>query len=138
MSLGAGASESTWRASPNDVEEWEFTMSTPDRLLHTMLRVGDLQRSLDFYTDVLGMTLLRRDDFAEGRFTLAFVGYGNEREHSVIELTHNWDTDRYRHGNAFGHLAVESKTSMRPYRKPPRAAPMLYVRQDHSLESRLN
>ncbi len=77
------------------------------KFLHTMLRVGDLQRSLDFYTDVLGMTLLRREDFEEGRFTLAFVGYGDERKHSVIELTHNWDTDRYQHGNAFGHLAVE-------------------------------
>jgi lactoylglutathione lyase len=63
------------------------------RLLHTMLRVGDLERSLRFYTEVLGMRLLRRRDYPEGRFTLAFVGYGEERDHTVIELTHNWDTD---------------------------------------------
>lgn len=76
------------------------------RLLHTMLRVGDLERSLGFYTDVLGMTLLRRKDYPEGRFTLAFVGYGPEETHTVIELTHNWDTDRYELGTAFGHLAI--------------------------------
>ena len=77
-----------------------------DRLLHTMLRVGDLQRSLDFYTRVLGMRLLRREEYEDGRFTLAFVGYGDERHHSVIELTHNWDTDQYQLGNAYGHIAV--------------------------------
>ena len=77
------------------------------RLLHTMLRVGDLDRSLAFYTDVLGMRLLRRNDYPEGRFTLAFVGYDSEDRASVIELTHNWDTAQYDLGTAFGHLAVE-------------------------------
>jgi lactoylglutathione lyase len=76
------------------------------RLLHTMLRVGDLQRSLDFYTGVLGMKLLRKKDYPEGKFTLAFVGYGDEADTAVIELTHNWDTKSYDVGNAFGHLAV--------------------------------
>lgn len=77
------------------------------RLLHTMLRVGDLDRSITFYTDVLGMRLLRRNDYPEGRFTLAFVGYDSEDRASVIELTHNWDTAQYDLGTAFGHLAVE-------------------------------
>ena len=77
------------------------------RLLHTMLRVGDLDRSLAFYTDVLGMRLLRKNDFPEGKFTLAFVGYEDEKEGAVIELTHNWDTPSYELGNGFGHLAVE-------------------------------
>lgn len=77
------------------------------RLLHTMLRVGDLEASLAFYTEVLGMTLLRRKDYPEGRFTLAFVGYGNEAEQAVIELTHNWDTARYELGNGYGHIALE-------------------------------
>ena len=77
------------------------------RLLHTMIRVGNLERSLAFYTEVLGMTLLRKHDYPDGRFTLAFVGYGDEAGNSVIELTHNWDTDSYELGNAFGHLAVE-------------------------------
>jgi len=76
------------------------------RMLHTMLRVGDLGRSLDFYCKVLGMRLLRKHDFPEGRFTLAFVGYGDESDHTVIELTHNWDTDRYDLGNAYGHIAL--------------------------------
>lgn len=76
------------------------------RLLHTMLRVGDLEKSITFYTDILGMQLLRRKDYPDGRFTLAFVGYGNEKEHSVIELTHNWDTKEYEIGNGFGHLAI--------------------------------
>ena len=77
------------------------------RLLHTMLRVGDLQRSIDFYTHVLGMKLLRRKDYPDGRFTLAFVGYGDESENTVIELTYNWDTDRYDLGSGFGHIAIE-------------------------------
>lgn len=76
------------------------------RLLHTMIRVVDLERAIAFYTEVMGMQLLRRKDYPEGRFTLAFVGYGPEAETAVIELTHNWDTDRYELGNAFGHLAV--------------------------------
>ena len=75
-------------------------------MLHTMIRVGDLERSLRFYCDVLGMKLLRRKDYESGRFTLAFVGYGDEASNTVVELTHNWDTDRYDIGNAFGHLAL--------------------------------
>lgn len=77
------------------------------RLLHTMLRVGDLDRSLLFYTDVLGMRLLRRKDYPEGKFTLAFVGYQDESEGAVIELTHNWDTHKYDLGNGYGHIALE-------------------------------
>ncbi|WP_431688631.1 lactoylglutathione lyase [Hahella sp. NBU794] len=77
------------------------------RLLHTMIRVGDLDRSIGFYTEVLGMRLLRRKDYPEGRFTLAFVGYGDESENTVIELTHNWDTAAYELGSGFGHLAIE-------------------------------
>ncbi len=77
------------------------------RLLHTMLRVVDLEKSLAFYTQVLGMQLLRRKDYPEGRFTLAFVGYGAEHEGAVIELTHNWDTTSYELGNAYGHIALE-------------------------------
>jgi len=76
------------------------------RLLHTMIRVGDLDRSIDFYTNVLGMKLLRRKDYPDGKFTLAFVGYGDESEHAVIELTHNWDTKQYDLGNGFGHIAL--------------------------------
>ncbi len=77
------------------------------RILHTMLRVGDLDRAIDFYTKVLGMVLLRRQDYPEGRFTLAFVGYGAESEHSVIELTYNWDTSAYDLGTGYGHIALE-------------------------------
>ncbi|BEV13905.1 lactoylglutathione lyase [Herbaspirillum sp. DW155] len=77
------------------------------RMLHTMLRVGNLDRSIDFYTQVLGMTLLRRNDYPEGKFTLAFVGYGDERDHTVLELTHNWDTGSYDLGNGYGHIAIE-------------------------------
>ena len=76
------------------------------RLLHTMIRVGDLDRSIRFYTDVLGMKVLRRREYPDGRFTLAFVGYGDEADQTVIELTHNWDTRSYDIGNGFGHLAV--------------------------------
>lgn len=76
------------------------------RLLHTMLRVGDLERSLAFYTDVLGMRLLRRKDYPGGRFTLAFVGYGDERDATVLELTHNWDTSSYELGEGYGHIAI--------------------------------
>ncbi|MEJ2590827.1 MAG: lactoylglutathione lyase [Candidatus Thiodiazotropha sp.] len=77
------------------------------RMLHTMIRVGDLQRSIDFYTRVLGMKLLRQNDYPDGQFTLAFVGYGDEADNTVIELTYNWDTDRYDMGSGFGHLAIE-------------------------------
>jgi lactoylglutathione lyase len=76
------------------------------RILHTMLRVGDLEKSLAFYTEVLGMRLLRRHDYPEGRFTLAFVGYGDEQSSAVIELTYNWGTDSYELGTAFGHIAI--------------------------------
>ena len=76
------------------------------RLLHTMLRVGNLDRSLAFYTEVLGMKLLRRKEYPEGRFTLAFVGYGEESTHTVLELTHNWDTTSYELGTGFGHIAI--------------------------------
>lgn len=77
------------------------------RILHTMLRVGNLERSINFYRDVLGMQLLRQKDYPEGRFTLAFIGYGAESEHTVLELTHNWDTEHYDLGNALGHIAIE-------------------------------
>lgn len=76
------------------------------RMLHTMLRVGDLERSLRFYTDVLGMRLLRRNDYPDGKFTLAFVGYGEEAATTVLELTHNWGVDKYELGSGFGHIAV--------------------------------
>ena len=76
------------------------------RMLHTMLRVGDLDRSLLFYTEVLGMDLLRRKDYPSGRFTLAFVGYGDESDTTVLELTHNWDTSHYELGSAYGHIAL--------------------------------
>lgn len=77
------------------------------RVLHTMLRVGDLDRSLAFYTEVLGMKLLRRQDFPDGKFTLAFVGYQQESEGSVLELTYNWGVDSYDLGKGFGHVALE-------------------------------
>jgi len=76
------------------------------RLLHTMLRVGDLERSIAFYTEVLGMRLLRRKDYPGGRFTLAFVGYGEEADTAVLELTHNWDTPSYEIGSGYGHIAI--------------------------------
>lgn len=76
------------------------------RFLHTMLRVADLDASLKFYTDILGMKLLRRMDFPEGKFTLAFVGYAEEVETTVLELTHNWDTDKYDLGDGYGHIAI--------------------------------
>ena len=77
------------------------------RILHTMLRVGDLKRSIRFYTEVLGMQLLRKKDYPDGKFTLAFIGYGDESENAVIELTYNWDTDSYDLGNGYGHIALE-------------------------------
>ncbi|GAB3260883.1 lactoylglutathione lyase [Chitinimonas naiadis] len=77
------------------------------RILHTMLRVGNLDRAISFYTEVLGMRLLRRHDYPEGRFTLAFVGFQDEADGAVIELTHNWDTEAYELGNGYGHIALE-------------------------------
>jgi len=76
------------------------------RILHTMIRVGNLEKSLDFYCNVLGMKLLRKKDYPGGRFTLAFVGYGDEANNTVIELTHNWDTNSYNLGDGFGHIAI--------------------------------
>ena len=76
------------------------------KLLHTMLRVGDLEKSVTFYTQMLGMKLLRQRDFPEGRFTLAFLGYGSEKENTVLELTHNWDTSSYELGEGYGHIAI--------------------------------
>ena len=76
------------------------------RILHTMIRVVDLDKSIDFYTKIFGMNLLRRKDYPDGKFTLAFVGYGDEKSNTVLELTHNWETKSYELGNAFGHIAI--------------------------------
>ncbi|MCL1467818.1 lactoylglutathione lyase [Argonema galeatum] len=76
------------------------------RLLHTMLRVGNLEESLKFYTEVLGMRLLRQKEYPDGKFTLAFVGYGDESDHTVLELTYNWGVDKYDLGDAYGHIAI--------------------------------
>ncbi|MBZ0131237.1 MAG: lactoylglutathione lyase [Rhodocyclaceae bacterium] len=77
------------------------------RILHTMLRTGDLDRSIAFYTEVLGMQLLRRKDYPDGKFTLAFIGYGDEQNNTVIELTYNWGVDKYDIGTGYGHIAIE-------------------------------
>ena len=77
------------------------------RLLHTMLRTGNMDRAVEFYTGVMGMKLLRRKDYPDGKFTLAFVGYGEERDTSVIELTENWGVERYDIGDGYGHIAIE-------------------------------
>jgi len=77
------------------------------RILHSMIRVNDLEESIKFYIEVLGMKLLREKEYPEAKFSLAFLGYGNETETTVIELTYNWNTKDYEHGNAFGHIAIE-------------------------------
>ena len=77
------------------------------RILHTMLRVTNLNRSLSFYTEVLGMSLLRKQEYPEGKFTLAFLGYGSESDNAVLELTYNWGVDSYDMGSAYGHIAIE-------------------------------
>jgi lactoylglutathione lyase len=77
------------------------------RLLHTMLRVGNLDKSIAFYTQVLGMQVLRKHEYPDGKFTLAFVGYGDEQYNTVLELTYNWGTESYDKGNAYGHIAIE-------------------------------
>lgn len=79
----------------------------PTRLLYTMIRVGDLDRSVAFYRDTLGMNELRRENFTEGRFTLVFIGYGDEKSNAVVELTYNWDEDNYEQGSGYGHMALE-------------------------------
>ena len=81
--------------------------AVPTRLLHTMLRIHDIERSLGFYCDGLRMREFRRETFPEGKFTLIFIGYGDEANHSVIELTHNWESDTYTHGTGYGHIALE-------------------------------
>ena len=82
-------------------------LETPMRILHTMLRVGNLDRSIAFYTDVLGMKLLRRNDYPDGKFTLAFVGYQDEKNGAVLELTYNWGIEKYDLGSGYGHIAIE-------------------------------
>lgn len=77
------------------------------RILHTMIRVNDLEESIKFYQDLFGMKLLRKADYPDGKFSLAFIGYGGEDTNTVIELTHNWETSHYDHGNAYGHIAIE-------------------------------
>ena len=77
------------------------------RILHTMLRTGDLDRSIGFYTELLGMRLLRKKDYPDGKFTLAFLGYGEESDNTVIELTYNWGVDHYEIGSGYGHIAIE-------------------------------
>ena len=98
------------------------------RMLHTMLRVGDLEKSLAFYTGPLGMKLAAAArDFEGGRFTLAFVGYGDESDHTVLELTHNWDTKSYDIGSGYGHVALRRRGRLRDLRAAPRAG-----REDHA------
>ncbi len=77
------------------------------RILHTMIRVNNLAESIKFYEDIFDMKVLRKQDYPEGEFSLAFIGYGDEKSNTVIELTYNWDTSNYDHGNAFGHIAIE-------------------------------
>src|ERR1039457_7536880 len=94
------------KISRDNIEDYRNHEDSIMQLLHTMIRVNDLDESLKFYCDKLGMKLLRKNDFPGGKFTLAFVGYGDEKNHTVVELTHNWDTHKYDIGTAFGHLAI--------------------------------
>ncbi|AXR12998.1 lactoylglutathione lyase [Pseudomonas aeruginosa] len=100
------------------------------RILHSMLRVADLEAALEFYTRALDMRLLRRRDYPEGRFTLAFVGYQDERAAAALELTHNWDRDGYTQGDGYGHLAIEVGDRARAlgYRVTHEAGPMQHGR----------
>lgn len=77
------------------------------RILHTMLRTGNLERSIQFYTDILSMKLLRQKEYPDGKFTLAFIGYGDEKDNTVIELTYNWGVEKYDIGKGYGHIAIE-------------------------------
>jgi lactoylglutathione lyase len=90
------------------------------KFLHTMIRVDNLDESIKFYCDVLGMKLLRKSEYPSGKFTLAFVGYGDEGDNTVVELTCNWDTHRYDLGNAFGHLALGVDDIYKDLRRAPR------------------
>jgi lactoylglutathione lyase len=92
------------------------------RILHTMIRVGDLEKSLTFYTEVLGMRLLRRTDYPEGKFTLAFVGYQDEADGAVLELTHNWGVEKYEIGTGYGHVALAVDDATPPAPRSRRAA----------------
>ena len=117
------------------------------RILHTMIRVGDLDKSIAFYTEILGMQLLRRQDYPDGRFTLAFVGYGDEAKEAVLELTHNWDEAGYGEGRNFGHLAYRVdniyETCQRLMDKgvvinrPPRDGRMAFVRSPDNISIEL-
>lgn len=99
--------DQTSKSSPRDRETAAVSPALSDvRLLHTMLRVGDLDRSIAFYTGALGMRLFRKESYPDGRFTLAFVGYGDETANSAIELTWNWDQVHYTHGTGYGHIAL--------------------------------
>jgi lactoylglutathione lyase len=106
----------------------------PARLLYTMLRVQDLERSLEFYTIKLGMKLMRQREYPEGRFTLAFVGYGDEQADAVIELTYNWTTRPYEHGDAFGHIALGVKDAHAACRRLQEAGVKI-VRQPGPMKS---
>ena len=99
------------------------------RILHTMLRTGDLERSIKFYTEILGMKLLRQRDYPDGEFTLAFLGYGDESDHTVIELTYNWGVDRYEMGTAYGHIAIEVDDVYQATAKSRNAVARFFVTQ---------
>jgi lactoylglutathione lyase len=95
-----------WKSKIHNVQDFS-TGGKALRILHTMIRIGDLEKSKQFYSGILGMQLLREKEYPDGEFTLAFMGYGGENENTVLELTYNWGTKEYDHGNAFGHVAIE-------------------------------